>query len=252
MTDGKKRTAFVTGASQGLGQEIAVALAKAGSDVAVSSRRVERLSDTLGLIEKAGGRGVPVELDVRSGESMARAMAEVASAFGTVETLVNNAAVTLRATALEMTRAEWDELMSVNLKGVFFMSQLMGRHLVEKKRPGCIVSLASTHGMLGFAGRSAYGIAKAGIIQMTRALAIEWAGHGIRVNAVAPGTVDTPSRAEFFAANPDAKKAMTDRVPFGRFARPGEIAAAVSYLASPEAAYITGQTLVLDGGLTSY
>jgi NAD(P)-dependent dehydrogenase (short-subunit alcohol dehydrogenase family) len=248
----QRRTAFVTGASQGLGQEIAVALAKAGCDVAVSSRRVERLSDTLGLIELAGGRGVPVELDVRSGESMARAMAEVASAFGTVETLVNNAAVTLRATALEMTRAEWDELMSVNLKGVFFMSQLMGRHLVEKKRPGCIVSLASTHGMLGFAGRSAYGIAKAGIIQMTRALAIEWAGHGIRVNAVAPGTVDTPSRAEFFAANPDAKKAMTDRVPFGRFARPGEIAAAVSYLAGPDAAYITGQTLVLDGGLTSY
>jgi NAD(P)-dependent dehydrogenase (short-subunit alcohol dehydrogenase family) len=123
---------------------------------------------------------------------------------------------------------------------------------VEKKRPGCIVSLASTHGMLGFAGRSAYGIAKAGIIQMTRALAVEWADHGIRVNAVAPGTVDTPSRAEFFAANPDARKAMTDRIPFGRFARPGEIAAAVSYLAGPDAAYITGQTLVLDGGLTSY
>jgi NAD(P)-dependent dehydrogenase (short-subunit alcohol dehydrogenase family) len=151
-----------------------------------------------------------------------------------------------------MTRAEWDELMSVNLKGVFFMSQLMGRHLVEKKRAGCIVSLASAHGLLGYAGRSAYGIAKAGIIQMTRQLAIEWADHGIRVNAVAPGTVDTPSRAEFFKANPAAKKAMTDRIPFGRFAQPGEVAAAVRYLASPEAAYITGQTLVLDGGLTSY
>src|SRR5687767_9264485 len=210
-----RRTAFVTGASQGLGQEIAVALARDGCDVAVSSRRVERLSDTLGLIEKAGARAVPVELDVRSEQSMNRAMAEVAGAFGAVDTLVNNAAVTLRATALEMTRAEWDELMSVNLKGVFFMSQLMGRHLTEEKRPGCIVSLASTHGMLGFAGRSAYGIAKAGIIQMTRQLAIEWADHGIRVNAVAPGTVDTPSRAEFFAANPDAKKAMTDRIPFG-------------------------------------
>jgi NAD(P)-dependent dehydrogenase (short-subunit alcohol dehydrogenase family) len=225
----QRRTAFVTGASQGLGQEIAVALARDGCDVAVSSRRVERLSDTLGLIEKAG-----------------------ASVLGAVDALVNNAAVTLRATALEMTRAEWDELMSVNLKGVFFMSQLMGRHLTEKKRPGCIVSLASTHGMLGFAGRSAYGIAKAGIIQMTRQLAIEWADHGIRVNAVAPGTVDTPSRAEFFSANPDAKKAMTDRIPFHRFARPAEIAQAVRYLASAEAAYITGQTLVLDGGLTSY
>jgi NAD(P)-dependent dehydrogenase (short-subunit alcohol dehydrogenase family) len=151
-----------------------------------------------------------------------------------------------------MTREQWDELMSVNLKGVYFMSQLMGRHLITQRKPGAIISLASAHGLLGFAGRSAYGIAKAGIIQMTRHLAIEWAGHGIRVNAVAPGTVDTPSRAEYFAANPEAKKAMTDRIPVGRFAQPGEIAAAVRYLASPEAAYITGQTLVLDGGLTSY
>ena len=146
-----KRTAFVTGASQGLSAEIAVALAQDGCDVAVSSRRVERLSDTLGRIEAAGGRGVPVELDVRSHSSMERAMAEVAGAFGHVDTLVNNAAVTLRRTALEMTREEWDELMSVNLKGVFFMSQQMGRHLVAKRQPGCIVSLASTHGMVGFA-----------------------------------------------------------------------------------------------------
>jgi NAD(P)-dependent dehydrogenase (short-subunit alcohol dehydrogenase family) len=248
----QKPTAFVTGASQGLGAEIAVALAHGGCDVAVSSRRVERLSDTLGRIEQAGARAVPVELDVRSERSMARAMEEVASAFGTVDTLVNNAAVTLRATALEMTRAQWDELMAVNLKGVYFMSQLQGRHLVKSGRPGAIISLASAHGLLGFAGRSAYGIAKAGIIQMTRHLAIEWAAHGIRVNAVAPGTVDTPSRAEYFAANPEAKKAMTDRIPVGRFAQPGEVAAAVRYLASPEAAYITGQTLVLDGGLTAY
>ncbi len=248
----EKRTAFVTGASQGLGAEIAVALAQDGCDVAVSSRRVERLSDTLGRIEAAGGRGVPVELDVRSQSSMERAMSEVAGAFGHVDALVNNAAVTLRRTVLEMTREEWDELMSVNLKGVFFLSQQMGRHLVQKRQPGCIISLASTHGLVGFAQRSAYGIAKAGVMQMTRMLAIEWAEHGIRVNAVAPGTIDTPSRAEYFSANPDAKKAMTDRVPFRRFGMPGEVAAAVRYLASPLAAYITGQTLVLDGGLTSY
>ncbi len=252
MTSAKKRRAFVTGASQGLGAEIAVALARDGCDVAVSSRRVERLSDTLGRIEAAGGHGVPVELDVRSQSGMERAMGEVTGAFGGVDILVNNAAVTLRRTALEMTREEWDELMSVNLKGVFFMSQLMGRHLAANKRPGCVISLASAHGLVGFAGRSAYGIAKAGIIQMTRMLAIEWAEHGIRVNAVAPGTIDTPSRADYFAANPDAKKAMTDRIPFQRFGTPSEVAAAVRYLASPEAAYITGQTLVLDGGLTAY
>jgi NAD(P)-dependent dehydrogenase (short-subunit alcohol dehydrogenase family) len=248
----KKPVALVTGASQGLGAEIAVELARGGCDVAVTSRRVERLSDTLARIAAAGAHGIPVELDVRSQSSVERAMAEAAGAFGHVDTLVNNAAVTLRRSALEMTREEWDELMSVNLRGTFFMSQQMGRHLIAQRRPGSIISLASAHGLLGYPQRSAYGISKAGIMQMTRMLAIEWAEHGIRVNAVAPGTVDTPSRAEYFAANPDARKAMTDRIPVHRFGTTGEVAAAVRYLASPQAAYITGQTLVLDGGLTSY
>jgi len=132
------------------------------------------------------------------------------------------------------------------------MCQQMGRHLVQGGRPGCIVSIVSTHGLVGMAGRSVYGIAKAGMIHMTRMLAIEWAEHGIRVNAVAPGTIDTPSRADYFAANPDAKKAMTDRIPFHRFGTTDEVAAAVRYLASPQAGYVTGQTLVLDGGLTAY
>ena len=248
----ERRVAFVTGASQGLGAEIAVALARDGCDVAVSSRRVEKLSDTLGRIEAAGARTVPVELDVRSQAGMERALAEVVSAFGRVDTLVNNAAVTLRRAALDMTREEWDEVMAVNLKGSFFMAQQVGRHLIAGRRPGCIVSLASTHGLVGYPQRAAYGIAKAGIIQMTRMLAIEWAEHGIRVNAIAPGTIDTPSRAEYFSAHPEAKQAMTERIPFHRFGTPGEVAGLVCYLAGPEAAYITGQTLVLDGGLTSY
>jgi len=151
-----------------------------------------------------------------------------------------------------VTPQEWDELMAVNLTGTYFMSQAMGRHLIGKRRPGCVVSLASTHGMVGYAERSTYGISKAGIIQMTRMLAIEWAGHGIRVNAIAPGTVDTPSRAEYFAAYPAARAAMIERIPFRRFGTPEEVAGMVCYLASPQAAYITGQTLVLDGGLTSY
>jgi len=244
--------AFVTGASQGLGAEIAVALARDGCDVAVSSRRVEKLSDTLGRIESAGARGVPVSLDLRSQSSIERAMAEAVSAFGHVDVLVNNAGVTLRRTALEVTPEEWQEVLTVNLKGTFFMSQQMGRQLVAAGSPGSIVSLASTHGVVGYAQRSAYGISKAGIIQMTRMLAIEWADHGIRVNAIAPGTVDTPSRAEYFSAHPDARQAMIDRIPFHRFGTPDEVAGLVCYLASPGAAYMTGQTLVLDGGLTSY
>jgi NAD(P)-dependent dehydrogenase (short-subunit alcohol dehydrogenase family) len=248
----ERRAALVTGASQGLGAEIAVALARDGCDVAVTSRRVETLADTLERITAAGARGVPIELDLLSETSIDRAMAQAAGALGHVDALVNNAAVTLRRAALEVTPQEWDELMAVNLSGTFFMSQRMGRHLIGAGRPGCVISLASTHGMVGYAQRSTYGISKAGIIQMTRMLAIEWAEHGIRVNTIAPGTVDTPSRAEYFAAHPDARKAMIERIPFRRFATPDEVAAMVCYLASPEAAYITGQTLVLDGGLTAY
>lgn len=250
MTD--RRVALVTGASQGLGAAIAVALARDGFDVAVTSRWVERLADTLEKIATAGARSVPVELDLRDPSSIDQAMAQAVGAFGRVDTLINNAAVTLRRAALDVTREEWDELMAVNLKGTFFMAQRMGRHLIETRRRGLIVSLASTHGMVGYAQRSTYGIAKGGIIQMTRMLAIEWAEHGIRVNAIAPGTIDTPSRAAFFASDPKARQAMTERVPLHRFGAPDEVAGLVRYLASPEAAYITGQTVVLDGGLTSY
>ena len=247
-----KRTALVTGASYGLGQATAVALARDGYDVAVTELRVEELSDTLDKIAAAGGRGVPVQLDLREMPSVEKAMADAVSALGHVDVLVNNAGVTVRRLALDVTPADWDEVVGVNLKGTFFMSQQMGRHLVSTKRPGCVISIASTHGTIGFAQRTTYGISKAGIIHMTRMLAYEWAEHGIRVNAVAPGTVETRTRAEYFNANPAARKAMIERVPLHRFGEPEEIAGAVRYLASPEAAYVTGQTLLLDGGLTSY
>ena len=248
----ERRTALVTGASYGLGQATAVALAKDGYDVAVTELRVEELSDTLDKIKAAGGRGVPVALDLRVMPSVEKAMADAVSALGRVDVLVNNAGVTVRKLALDVTREEWDEVINVNLKGSFFMSQQMGRHLVATKRPGCVISIASTHGTIGFTQRTTYGISKAGIIHMTRMLAYEWAEHGIRVNAVAPGTVATKTRAAYFDANPAARKAMVDRVPLGRFGEPEEVAGAVRYLASPEAAYVTGQTLLLDGGLTSY
>jgi NAD(P)-dependent dehydrogenase (short-subunit alcohol dehydrogenase family) len=131
------------------------------------------------------------------------------------------------------------------------MSQQMARHLIATKREGCIINLASAHGLVGFPQRLSYGTSKGALIQMTRMLAIEWAPHGIRVNAIAPGTVETPSRTEFFAANPAAREAMTRRVPVGRFAVPDEVAGMARYLASPAASYITGQVLVLDGGLTA-
>ena len=247
-----RRSAFVTGASYGLGAAIALGLARDGFDVAVSELRVEALADTIAKIEAAGARAVPVALDVRSQSSIELAMSQVIGAFGNLDVLANNAGVLLRKAALEVTPEEWEAVMSVNLSGTFFMSQQMGRHLIARARPGCIISVASTFGVVGFAGRSTYGISKAGIMQMTRMLAIEWAQHGIRVNAIAPGSVETPARAAAFAAEPQRREMMIDRIPLRRFGTAEEVAGLACYLASPEAAYITGQTVLLDGGLTAY
>ena len=248
----RKRTAFVTGATQGLGAALALRLARDGYDVAVSGTSVKNLAATVSALKEGGARVVAVPLDLRSQESTEQAMAQVIGEFGELDVLVNNAGVTTRSLAVDVTREEWQSVMDVNLTGAFFMSQQMGRHLIAQKRAGCIVNLSSTHGLVGFAQRSTYGISKAGISHMTRMLAIEWAEHRIRVNAIAPGTVATPSRVAFFTADTGGFKAMIDRVPLARLCEMEEVAAMVSYLASPAAEYITGQTMVLDGGLTSY
>jgi NAD(P)-dependent dehydrogenase (short-subunit alcohol dehydrogenase family) len=245
----ERRVALVTGASYGIGQACAVGLARDGCDVAVTDLRAETLTGTGALIEAAGGRSLPLALDVRSQESVERVVASVIETFGRVDVLVNNAGVPLKRAALEMTREEWDGVLSVNLTGAFFMSQQVARHLVAAGRPGCIVNIASTFALIGIAERAAYGISKAGVAHMAKMLAVEWAGHGIRVNAVAPGTVETPSRAPGLA-DPVRRKAVTDRVPMGRFGKAEEIAAAVCYLASPGAEFVTGHTLVVDGGTT--
>jgi NAD(P)-dependent dehydrogenase (short-subunit alcohol dehydrogenase family) len=182
-----RRTAFVTGASQGIGATTAEFLARAGYDVAVSSTQPAKLEGLLAKLKAAGARAVPVALDVRSQQSIEQAMAEVIAAFGHLDVLVNNAAVPLRKLALDVTPAEWDSVIGTGLAGTFFMCQQMGRHLVAGKRPGCIISIGSTHGLVAARERSIYGIAKAGVGHMTRMLAYEWAEHGVRVNAVAPG-----------------------------------------------------------------
>jgi NAD(P)-dependent dehydrogenase (short-subunit alcohol dehydrogenase family) len=245
------KRALVTGAAGGLGAAIALGLARDGFDIAVTSRNAERLGTTVSKIKAMGRRVVPITLELRSASSAEQAVAGAIEALSGLDVLVNNAGITARTPAVDIKLEEWEDVMRVNATGALLMSQQIARHLLATKREGCIINIASTHGLIGFPQRLSYGTSKGALVQMTRMLAIEWAPNGIRVNAIAPGTVETPSRIEFFAANPSTRDAMIRRVPVGRFANPDEVAGMVSYLASPAAAYVTGQTLILDGGLTA-
>jgi NAD(P)-dependent dehydrogenase (short-subunit alcohol dehydrogenase family) len=243
------RTAMVTGASTGIGRAIALALGRAGFDLAITDLDTKWLADLAAEPQLQGRKVVPIALELRSEDSIAQAIEQAAEAFGSIDLVVNNAGRPLSKPAIGVTWAEWNDVIDINLKGSFFLSTAFARHCIARKRGGAVVSLASTHGLTGIADRSVYGISKGGIVQMTRMLAIEWAPLGIRVNAVAPATVLTPSR-EKLLSDPQARARMLARIPLGRFPAADEVAEAVCYLASDAARSITGQTLVLDGGVT--
>ncbi|MCC7347778.1 MAG: SDR family oxidoreductase [Variibacter sp.] len=244
------RRAFITGGSVGLGQAIAVALARDGYDLALGGRDAGRMKETLAKPEVAARQAVALTVDVRSQESIEAAFQKAVDTLGGIDVLVNNAGRQLSKPALEVGWEEWDDAMATNVKGAFFLSVRFARHCFDAGKPGAIVNIASTHGIKGLADRSVYGISKAAMAHMSRMLAIEWADKGIRVNAVAPGTVETPSRAVSLR-DPERRAQMLSRIPIGRFPKAEEIAAAVRYLVSPEAAAVTGQVLAVDGGITA-
>lgn len=248
--DGASKVAIVTGASYGVGAACALALARAGFRLAITATSEANLAPVLSKL--AGAEVLPLALDLRRQDSIEACAAAALQRFGAIDVLVNNAAVNLRRKAVDTGWAEWNDLIAANLTGAFFLTQQVGRHLIARKAPGQIVSIASAHAFIGAAERSAYGISKAGLVQMTRMLAIEWAEHGITVNAVAPGRLmtDSPSRQKT-GSDAAYMEAMLKRIPLHRLATAEEVAGAVAFLVSPAARSITGQTIMLDGGLTA-
>jgi NAD(P)-dependent dehydrogenase (short-subunit alcohol dehydrogenase family) len=242
------QVAVVTGASQGLGRAIALALAEAGAHVAVADlpEKLPRAAEVAGLARSAGRSAEALPLDVLRLDSIRAMVDQALDTFGRIDVLVNNAGIQITRDAGEFTEAEWDAVVDVDLKGVFFCSQTVGRHMVRRGQ-GCIVNVASINGLIGYHRRAAYCSAKGGVVNLTRALAVEWASAGVRVNAVAPQYVRT-ALTEKTLSDPETAADILRRVPLGRLAEPEDVAAAVVFLASPAAGMITGHTLPVDGG----
>jgi NAD(P)-dependent dehydrogenase (short-subunit alcohol dehydrogenase family) len=247
-----KKAALVTGASYGVGAATAIALARDGFDLVVTATRESNLAATLAGIRETGQKAVGLELDLRAQSSIEKTAADAVEAFGQIDVLINNAGVNLRSKAIETARDDFEDVLLTNVTGTFFLTQQIGRHWVALQLPGRVVTIASAHALVGAAERSAYGMSKAALLQMTRMLAIEWAEAGITVNAVAPGRLDTasPSRAGT-GSSKEYMEAMLKRIPLHRLTTAEEVAAAVVFLASRGATSITGQTIVIDGGLTA-
>ena len=240
------RVAIVTGASQGIGRAIAVELARVGADVVVCSRRLEALKPVAEDVRAAGRRALAVACDVAEAGQVDAVVAQTLAAFGRIDLLVNNAGYRIRSPLEDLPRREWDAMVGTNLTGVFLFSQAVGRVMI-RQQSGTIVNVTSVAGRTGTRGMAAYAAAKAGVTVLTQSLGAEWAKHGIRVNAVAPGPVETEGVLEVWKTPAMIAQAARE-VPLGRLGRPEEIAWAVVFVASDQASFMTGETLYISGG----
>ncbi|HXX09464.1 MAG TPA: SDR family NAD(P)-dependent oxidoreductase [Pseudolabrys sp.] len=242
----KGRVALVTGASSGLGVQFAKALADNGAAVALVARRLDRLGTLKKEIEGNGGRAAAIEADVTDRAHMIRAFESAEKAFGTVTILVNNAGIAHGGRAVEMPPEEWRKVLSTDLDSVFFWAQEAARRMLAAKKQGAIVNIASVLGVAVSKGAVAYATAKAGVVQVTKALAVELAFKGVRVNAIAPGWFVTEMNDDYLAGEHGA--VLKREIPMGRFGNPGDLDGALLLLASDAGSYITGATIVVDGG----
>jgi 2-deoxy-D-gluconate 3-dehydrogenase len=243
------RTALVTGASRGIGRAIALALADAGAGVACAARALDQVEAAVAEIEAAGGRARAIRLDVTSGEQIGAAVKEAEATLGPIDILVNNAGITLDKPSLEVTDDEWDTVLATNLTSMFRCARAVAPGMIARGR-GKIINLGSMYGALGVPRYAVYCASKAAVGGLTRSLAAEWARHGVQVNCLAPGYMNTDiPRAAM--ADPKTRERFLSKIPARRIGEPEEAAALAVYMASPASDFMSGQTVYLDGGQTT-
>ncbi|MCS7197361.1 MAG: 2,4-dienoyl-CoA reductase [Candidatus Bipolaricaulota bacterium] len=244
----KDRVAIITGGGTGLGRAMALEFARLGAKIVVTSRKLENLQQTVREIEQLGGRALAVPTDVRDPAQVDNLVAVTKERFGKIDILINNAAGNFICPAENLSVNGWRAVVGIVLDGTFYCSRAVGKEMIAQGTGGNILNIIATYAWTGGPGTIHSACAKAGVLAMTKTLAVEWAKYKIRVNAIAPGPVDTEGAAKALWPSPEAKKLVEQTVPLGRFGEPIEIAHAAAYLVSDYASFITGATLVIDGG----
>jgi NAD(P)-dependent dehydrogenase (short-subunit alcohol dehydrogenase family) len=242
--DGK--VALVTGGGRGLGKAMVLALAEAGANVAVLGRTVKEIEETAGEIKKMERKALAVPTDILQPQDVEKAVQMTLKELGQIDILVNNSGTTLVKSILDLSLEEWNRIIQTNLTGVFIISKVVGKHMVERKQ-GKVINIASVAGVRGVTTLSAYGASKAGVIQLTRCMAAEWARYNIRVNAIAPGYFYTSMSAPGLD-NDKVRDAILSKIPLRRVGQPEELGPLVVYLASEASDFMTGETIFIDGG----